>query len=52
MKKKPEDIFKTLPKEDFKTFFNRTLGPTLEKERLADAIKIAEEHGYKVLKNR
>ena len=49
MKKKPEEIFKTLPKEDFKSFFNKNVGPTLEKEKLEEAIAIAKEHGYLVL---
>lgn len=49
MKKKPEEIFKTLPKEDFKSFFNKSVGPTLEKEKLEEAIAIAKEHGYLVL---
>lgn len=49
MKKKPEEIFKTLPKEDFKSFFNKNVGPTLEKEKLEEAIAIAKEHGYLAL---
>lgn len=49
MKKKPEEIFKTPPKEDFKTYFNRMVKPYIDQERLNDAIKIAKEHGYSVV---
>ena len=49
MDEKYRKIFKTVPKESFSEYFNKQKRKFNQEERINEAIRIMEEHGYTVL---
>ena len=49
MNEKYRKIFKTVPKESFSEYFNKQKRKFNQEERINEAIRIMEEHGYTVL---